>query len=107
MESAHMSETRARILDTARAMFNERGVHRVGVRDIARETDMSPGNLAYHFPTKDSLVSALMLELHELNSRTVFAAPPADFSVVTFYRSAVAAMRSILGYRFVDRKSVV
>jgi AcrR family transcriptional regulator len=96
-----MSETRRRILDTARAMFNERGLHRVGVRDIARETGMSPGNLAYHFPTKDSLVSALMIELHDLNARTVFAELPADFSVVTLYRSAVAVMRNTLGYRFV------
>jgi AcrR family transcriptional regulator len=96
-----MSETRQRILDTARGLFNERGLHRVGVRDIARATGMSPGNLAYHFPTKDGLVSALMLELYELNARTVFADLPADFSVVTLYRAAVGAMRNMLVYRFV------
>jgi len=96
-----MSETRQRILDTARALFNERGLHRVGVRDIARATGMSPGNLAYHFPTKDNLVSALVLELHELNARAVFADLPPSFSLVTLYRSAVIVMRNILGYRFV------
>jgi AcrR family transcriptional regulator len=96
-----MAETRQRILDTARAMFNEHGLHRVGVRDVAREVGMSPGNLAYHFPTKNSLVAALMIELHELNARDVFADLPEGFSMVTLYRSAVVVMRNALAYRFV------
>ena len=33
-----MSATRQRILEVARGMFNERGLHRVGVRDIAGRT---------------------------------------------------------------------
>ncbi|XYI01042.1 TetR/AcrR family transcriptional regulator [Sorangium sp. So ce1128] len=96
-----MSETRQRILDTARALFNERGLHRVGVRDIARATDMSPGNLAYHFRTKDDLVSALILELHERNARDIFTELPPAISLSVLYRSAVATMRNILRYRFV------
>src|SRR5690349_18684968 len=96
-----MSDTRQRILDTARALANERGLHRVGVREIARATGMSPGNLAYHFPTKDDLVSALVLELHDLNARTIFAALPPSFSMVTLYRAAVATMRNILAFRFI------
>jgi AcrR family transcriptional regulator len=94
-------ETRRRILATARELFNERGLHRVGVREIARATEMSPGNLAYHFPTKDDLVSALVLELHELNARTAFAALPEDFSLVALYRAAVVGMRNIWTFRFV------
>jgi AcrR family transcriptional regulator len=96
-----VSDTRARILETARALFNEHGLHRVGVRDIARAMEMSPGNLAYHFPTKDALVSALVLELHDLNQRTVFADVRTELSLVAFYRTAIAAMRNILQYRFV------
>jgi len=94
-------DTRRRILDTARALFNEHGVHRVGVRDVARAMEMSPGNLAYHFPTKDRLVSALVVEVHELNARTVFAAMPDDFGPRDLYATAVAAMRNALAYRFV------
>jgi AcrR family transcriptional regulator len=96
-----MSETRRRILATARALFNERGLHRVGVRDIARATGMSPGNLAYHFPTKDALVSALVLDLVELNRSTIFADLPETFSIVTLYQAAVAVMRNILVFRFI------
>jgi AcrR family transcriptional regulator len=98
---AEVSETKRRILDTARTLFNEHGLHRVGVRDIARAVGMSPGNLAYHYATKDDLVSALVLELHELNARTVFAEIDADFSLVTLYRSAAVAMRHMLVFRFV------
>ncbi len=96
-----MSETRQKILDTARALFNEQGLHRVGVRDIARALEISPGNLAYHFATKDDLVSALVSELHAENARHAFGALPADFSLVTLYQTALTAMRAMLGYRFV------
>jgi AcrR family transcriptional regulator len=96
-----MTPTRARILEVARRLFNEHGLHRVGVRDIARATAMSPGNLAYHFPTKDDLVAALVIELHETNVHTIFAALPDDFSLATLYRSAIASMRLMLRYRFI------
>ncbi len=96
-----MRDTRRRILDTARRMFNEEGLPRVGVRDIARAVDMSPGNLAYHFATKDDLVEALVTELYELNLATVFADMPEDFSLATLYELAVSAMRNMLAYRFV------
>jgi AcrR family transcriptional regulator len=96
-----VSETRRRILDTALGLFNQEGLARVGVRDVARQAGISAGNLSYHFATKDALVAALVLELHEINQRQIFAALPPDFSLTTLYRAAVAAMRNMLGYRFI------
>jgi AcrR family transcriptional regulator len=96
-----VADTRQRILEVARELFNERGLHRVGVRDIARAAEISPGNLAYHFATKDDLVSALVLELHALNSRTAFAALPDEFSLIGLYRAAITAMRNTWQFRFV------
>jgi AcrR family transcriptional regulator len=96
---AEVSETKRRILDTARALFNEHGLHRIGVRDIARELDMSPGNLAYHYRTKDDLVAALVLELHGQSG--VWTALPPTFSLVTLYQVATATMRNTLPYRFI------
>jgi AcrR family transcriptional regulator len=95
-----MVDTRARILDTARELFNEHGLSRVGVREIARALDISPGNLAYHFATKDALVAALVRELHALNASTAFELP-ADFTLLSLYAAAVTAMRNMLAYRFV------
>ncbi len=96
-----MTDTRKRILDAAREAFNKGGIGRVGVRDVARATDMSPGNLAYHFPTKDALVAALVGELHDLNRSTAFVEPMESFSLESLYRTATATMRNMLGFRFV------
>jgi AcrR family transcriptional regulator len=96
-----MGDTRQRILDTARGLFNEAGLARVGVREIARALEMSPGNLAYHFATKDELVAALVKELHARVNADVVAGMAAEPSLAGFYRAAQAAMRDLLAYRFV------
>ncbi|MBK7864858.1 MAG: TetR/AcrR family transcriptional regulator [Archangiaceae bacterium] len=96
-----MADTRQRILEVALGLFNEQGLSRVGVRDVARATKMSPGNLAYHFATFDDLVAALVTELHEHNLRGVFTVPMERFTLVSLYSAATGAMRSMLRYRFV------
>ncbi|AHM61552.1 TetR family transcriptional regulator [Flammeovirgaceae bacterium 311] len=62
--------TRDRILDAALSLFNEKGVALVSLRAVAAQANMSVGNLTYHFPSRDSLVQALLNRLiHELNSK--------------------------------------
>jgi AcrR family transcriptional regulator len=51
---------RERILDRALDLFNDRGVEYVGVRELARDLGVKGGNVTYHFPTKDHLVSGLV-----------------------------------------------
>lgn len=67
--------TAERILEHARRAFNVRGVAAVGMREIARDLDLSPGNLSYHFSTKDDLVVALVRRGHAANNALV--SPPA------------------------------
>ena len=55
-------ETRGRILNSARRLFNEQGVGNVSMRAIASDVEISVGNLTYYFPRKKDLVSALMAE---------------------------------------------
>ena len=62
-----MSDTRLTLLRRARELFNEHGLQTVGVRDLARDLDLSPGNVSYYFPRKENLVEALMDELREEN----------------------------------------
>lgn len=52
--------TKSRILDEALNQFNEKGLHQVGVREIARSLEISPGNLSYHFPKKEDLVLEIL-----------------------------------------------
>jgi AcrR family transcriptional regulator len=94
------SNTRDRILETALRLFNEQGLHEVGVRDIARELGMSPGNLAYHFPQKDVLVAALVQQLHNANTQAASARGPGKASLLTMYRALQGGMRNHLAYRF-------
>jgi len=55
-------ETRQAVLKCALRLFNERGVDRVSMRDVAAEAGISVGNLTYHFPRKKDLVTTLMAE---------------------------------------------
>lgn len=75
----HPSDTARLILDHARRAFNERGVNVVGVRDLARELGLSPGNLSYHFPTKEALIVALVEDGHATNNEVSAPPGPLDF----------------------------
>ena len=92
-------KTRERILKTALKMFNERGIHGVGVRDIARQLEMSPGNLQYHFKKKEDLVVALIEEWHAFNSGLQVSVPPEKVTLRTVYELTLAAYRNHIRYR--------
>jgi AcrR family transcriptional regulator len=98
-------DTRARLLLRARELFNERGLEEVGVRDLARDLGLSPGNVSYHFPKKEDLVRALMDELREANApilRRLHEAPTLD-AFLTCYRGTFENQHA---WRFAARSVV-
>jgi|SRR5271165_6733497 len=66
--------TRERILQTALAMFNQFGELTVATTSIAFEMGISPGNLYYHYPSKDAIVADLFAEFRR-EIETTLAAP--------------------------------
>lgn len=83
--------TDRRILDHARRAFNERGVAAVGIREIARDLGLSPGNVSYHFPTKEALVEAMVRQGHAQNTADVNPpGPTRDF------RALEAGLRAVM-----------
>jgi AcrR family transcriptional regulator len=66
--------TRERILETALAMFNETGEPSVATTAIALEMGISPGNLYYHYHSKEAIVADLFAE-YRREIETTLAAP--------------------------------
>lgn len=52
-----LSATKQKILDASIHLFNEHGIPNVRLQQIADETGISVGNLAYHFKNKEAIVT--------------------------------------------------
>ena len=57
-----VQEFRARVLETAEALFAEQGVEATKVDDICEAADVAKRTLCNHFPTKAHIVGALSRE---------------------------------------------
>ncbi|MGE5145998.1 MAG: TetR/AcrR family transcriptional regulator [Candidatus Eiseniibacteriota bacterium] len=63
-------DTRARIMDTAEALFRRLGFAKTAVADIAAELKMSPANVYRFFPSKNAIIEAICQRcLGELEER--------------------------------------
>jgi AcrR family transcriptional regulator len=63
-------DTRARIMDTAEALFRRLGYAKTAVADIAGELKMSPANVYRFFPSKNAIIEAICQRcLAELEDR--------------------------------------
>ena len=62
-------KTKERILRTAKDLFNQQGMYKTGVRDIACTLEISPGNLSYHYSRRQDLLMALLEEYRSINDQ--------------------------------------
>ena len=65
--------TRERILETALAMFNQFGEPTVATTSIAFEMGISPGNLYYHYHSKEEIVADLFNQFRKEIESTLAA----------------------------------
>jgi AcrR family transcriptional regulator len=85
------------IISQALAMFNEKGVEYVGMRELAASLGMRIGNLTYYFPTKDDLVLRLSMDLAEENNKTIVALE--SMTMERFFEMLQQVFRNHYNYR--------
>jgi AcrR family transcriptional regulator len=97
------SDTKSRILDTALALFNERGTVNVTTNHIADALEMSPGNLYYHFRNKAEIVRRLFARIID-EWAINYALPPGTIPSIQTTETMVAGnFRIQARYRFFFR----
>jgi AcrR family transcriptional regulator len=67
-EDPGASSTRERILDVALDLFTEKGYDKTSLREIAEPLGITKAALYYHFASKEDILMALHLRLHEFGS---------------------------------------
>ena len=75
-QRAASEETRRQILDTALALFRERGFEETTLRDIASRAGLSLGAAYYYFRSKEAIVGAYydyVQQEHQARARDAFA----------------------------------
>jgi len=103
MERKPKRRTRERILETSLRLFNDFGEPNVTTTVIADELDISPGNLYYHFRSKDEIVNTIF-GAFEREIEGVLAAPRARAAdVEDMWLFLHVLFESIWKYRFLYR----
>ncbi len=97
-----MKNTPKKILDNARLLFNREGVNNVRLQDIAEYTNISPGNLSYHFKKKKDLIQALLNQL-QLASKEIRAENMSYLENEDYLSIIRSYLRFQIGHRFFYR----
>ena len=95
-------KTRARIVETARTLFNEQGYGAVSTAALAAACGMAEGNLWYHFKTRRALLDALGERFAKTIEARLALAPGSD-PVASYAILLEAVMVEFRDFRFLYR----
>jgi AcrR family transcriptional regulator len=94
-----MTKTRDKILIEAVNLFNEQGIDKVTIRDIAVRVGISSGNLAYHFKNKDVIIEEIFKMMEEERAKKLSSAQIFP-SFENANRQALEIVELSIKYRF-------
>lgn len=103
MEKKPKRRTRERILETSLRLFNDFGEPNVTTTVIADELNISPGNLYYHFHSKDEIVNALFEDFEREIEPLLSAPGRRSASVEDIWLYLHLLFESIWRHRFLYR----
>ena len=95
--------TEIEVLSKALDLFNQNGYAHVGMRELARELEISPGNLTYYFKKKEDVLVALLNQFAVKNSQTMDTYLQLESSNANF----LDLMRKIVENQFMFRGVIV
>lgn len=99
-----MKNTRNIIKMAALGLFNKHGVSMTPMRDIARETNLSTGNITYYFKYKELIIEELYYDMVEEMSQVVLALQEKPrLSLAMVYESTYFMATIFHKYRFLVR----
>lgn len=79
---------KTRILETSIKMFNQYGYNTVTVRDVAKELNISPGNITYYYKKKKDLIDAIFeLQYTDYKNMNLSADVDVEGLNTIFYRT--------------------
>ena len=67
----HSTDTKQRILDVALDLFTEQGYDGTSLRQIAEQLGVTKAALYYHFESKEDILMALHMRLHEFGKEAL------------------------------------
>jgi len=97
-----IDSTRNRILDAGLLLFNDEGIAKISLNRIAAELGISPGNLYYHFKTKERIADWLIRRF-ESRIEAVTATAGAITALDDLWLILHLAVETIQQYLFVYR----
>lgn len=95
-----MKDTKHKILDKSRYLFNNFGYSQVTIRMIASELKMSSGNLNYHFKKREDILETLYFEMVKVFDKRVEVLKDQVISLEFMQSNIQISMERMVEYRF-------
>ncbi len=96
-----MKNTRQKILEASKALFNAHSYFNVTIRMIAQAVGISSGNLNYHFKKREEILWALYSEMVTQFDERVETLPEQDLTMAFIRQSIKTSMERMLEYKFI------